>query len=232
MHTTETSMTIKEWSPEDRPREKLLLKGKSSLSDAELIAILLRSGTQTVSAVDLAKQILRNVDNNLHALATLTVKDLLKIRGIGHAKAVGIVAALELGRRRKDLMHHERPKISSAKDVFELFKADLPDIPHEEFWILLLNRANRVIKKEQISQGGVTGTVADPKIIFKIALQELACSIILAHNHPSGNLIASQADIILTKKLQEGAKLLDIQILDHIIIGGLKFYSFADEGLL
>jgi DNA repair protein RadC len=209
-----------------------MLKGKSALSDAELIAILLGSGTSSMSAVDLAKKVLQPAANNLHELARFTVKDLIKIKGIGEAKALTIVAALELGRRRKDLEGNEKSRISSSKDAYDLVKADLLDIGHEEFWILLLNRANRVIKKSQISQGGVAGTVADPKIIFKLAVDELASGIILAHNHPSGNLTASQADVDLTKKLREAGKLLDIQVLDHIIVAGQKYFSFADEGLM
>ncbi|HTJ51537.1 MAG TPA: DNA repair protein RadC [Cyclobacteriaceae bacterium] len=223
---------IKSWAVEDRPREKLLLKGKSALSDAELIAILLGTGTTTISAVDLAKQILQTSNYNLHELARISVKDLMKIKGIGEAKAITIAAALELGRRRKESEPDEKPRITSSADVFDNIKAELMDIPHEEFWVLLLNRANRVTKKKQISLGGVAGTVADPKIIFKLALEELASGVILAHNHPSGNLTASQADIDLTKKLKEGGKLLDIQVLDHLIIAGKKYFSFADDGLL
>jgi DNA repair protein RadC len=225
------SLNIKNWSPEDRPREKLLLKGTSALSDAELIAILLGSGTAKLSAVELAKQVLQTANNNLHDLAKFSVKNLIKTKGIGEAKAVTIIAALELGRRRKEHDQEEKPRITSSKDVYDLIKANLQDIAHEEFWILLLNRANRVIKKIQVSQGGVAGTVADPKIIFKAALEELACGIILVHNHPSGNLKASQADIDLTKKLKEAGKLLEIQVLDHVIVGGQKYFSFADEGI-
>lgn len=225
-------LNIKSWAAEDRPREKLALKGKATLSDAELIAILLGTGTSRLSAVDLAKNILQAVNNDLNELARLTVKDLMKVKGIGEAKAITIISALELGRRRKDFQAEEKPKIGGSGDAFEILKADLLDIPHEAFWIILLNRANRVIKKHQISQGGVAGTVADPKIIFKVAVEELASGIILAHNHPSGNLTASQADIDLTKKLKESGKLLDIQVLDHIIIAGKKYFSFADEGLL
>jgi DNA repair protein RadC len=232
MDVNDKPLTIKNWSPEDRPREKLLLKGKSTLSDAELIAILLGTGTTTLSAVELAKKILQHADNNLHALASRSIKELTEIKGIGEAKAITIVAAMELGRRRKDLDMNEKPKITSSKELYELLKGDLLDIPHEEFWIILLNRANRVIKKAQISQGGVAGTVADPKIIFKAAIESLATGIILAHNHPSGNLTASQADIDLTKKLKAGAKLLEMQVLDHIIVGGQKYFSFADEGLI
>lgn len=229
---TPAFINIKNWSPEDRPREKLLIKGKSTLSDAELIAILLGSGTTTLSAVDLAKKILQNAGNNLNELARLSVKDLMKLKGIGEAKAITIIAALELGRRRTDVEPDEKPKITGSADVFQLLKSDLLDIPHEEFWVLLLNRANRVVRKQQISQGGVAGTIADPKIIFKIALEELASGIILAHNHPSGNLTPSQADIDLTRKLKEAGKLLEIQVLDHIIVANKKYFSFADEGVI
>ena len=156
----------------------------------------------------------------------------MRIRGVGEAKALAIIAALELGRRRKEAEPDEKPKINNSKDAYDLLRPDLLDIAHEEFWVILLNRANRVIKKHQVSQGGVTGTVADPKIIFKAALDELACGVILAHNHPSGNLTASEADIQLTRKLKEGGKLLEIQVLDHLIVGGQKYFSFADEGLL
>lgn len=232
MNAEEKPLNIKSWSPEDRPREKLLLKGKSSLSDAELIAILVGSGTSKMSAVEVAKKVLQAAGNSLHDLACLSVKDLTKIKGIGEARAITIVAALELGRRRKDSGPDEKPKVSGSKDAYEILKSDLLDLPHEEFWVLLLNRANRVIKKYQISQGGVAGTVADPKIIFKMALQELASGIVLAHNHPSGNLTASQADIDLTKKLKEGSKLLEITVLDHLIIAGQKYFSFADEGMI
>jgi DNA repair protein RadC len=225
-------LKIKSWSPEDRPREKLLAKGTPVLSDAELVAILVGTGTATISAVELAKRVLKTVDNNLHELARLSVKDLMKVKGIGEAKAITIIAALELGRRRRDADADEKPRICGSRDCFEILKAHLQDIHHEEFWVLLLNRANRMVKKHQISQGGVAGTVADPKIIFKLALGELASGIILAHNHPSGNLTASQADIDLTKKLKEAGKLLEIQVLDHLIIAGQKYFSFADEGIL
>jgi DNA repair protein RadC len=225
-------LKIKSWSPEDRPREKLLTKGTPVLSDAELVAILLGTGTTTVSAVELAKRVLQTVDNNLHDLGRLSVKDLTKVKGIGEAKAVTIIAALELGRRRRDSDTEQKPRISGSRDCFDILKGHLQDILHEEFWILLLNRANRLIKKYQVSQGGVAGTVADPKIIFKVALSELASGIILAHNHPSGNLTASQADMDLTKKIKEAGKLLEIQVLDHLIISGQKYFSFADEGIL
>lgn len=225
-------LNIKSWAAEDRPREKLLLKGTAALSDAELIAILLGTGTASMSAVDVAKSMLQQAGNNLDDLARFTVKDLMKIKGIGEAKAIAIVSALELGRRRKDSGATDRPKIAVSKDAYDLLRGDLIDIPHEEFWVLLLNRANRVIKKHKISLGGVHGTVADPKIIFKTALEELASGIIVAHNHPSGNLTPSQQDIDLTRKLKEAGKLLEIQLLDHLIVAGKQYYSFADEGLL
>jgi DNA repair protein RadC len=225
-------INIKNWAAEDRPREKLLLKGRSALSDSELIAILLGTGTASMSAVDVAKNVLQAVNYDLNELAGLSVKDLMKVKGIGEAKAITIVSALELGRRRKDHLGEERSRINSSKDIFDLLKGDLLDLPHEAFWIVLLNRANKVIRKQQISTGGVAGTVADPKIIFKIALEELASGVILAHNHPSGNLTASQADLDLTKKLKESGKLLEIQVLDHIIVAGKTYLSFADEGLL
>ncbi len=225
-------LTIKSWSPEDRPREKLLLKGTSALSDAELVAILIGSGTPKMSAVELSKKILLQGNNNLNELARLSVKDLMKIKGIGEAKAITIVAALELGRRRKEQDPEEKPKITSSKDAFDLLKGEMMDLPKEEFWVLLMNRANRVIKKKRVSEGGVSGTVADPKIIYKMALEELATGIIVAHNHPSGNLQASQSDIDLTKKLKEAGKFLEIQLLDHIIIANQKYLSFADEGII
>jgi DNA repair protein RadC len=228
----ERNLNIKNWSPEDRPREKLRLKGKSALTDAELLAILLGSGTKATSAVELGKRVLQVVENDLHRLAKLSVSELTRFNGIGDAKAITIVAALELGRRRKALEATDRPKIGRSSDAYELIRSNLQDIPHEEFWVILLNRANRFVKKYQISQGGVAGTVADPKIIFKVALEELASGIILAHNHPSGNLTASQADVALTKKLADGGRLLEIQVLDHLIIAGQKYFSFADEGLI
>lgn len=223
---------IKQWAEEDRPREKLLLKGKAALSDAELIAILIGSGTRTLSAVDLAKKILNNSGNDLHNLAKLSVKELLKFKGIGEAKAINIVSALELGRRRKESEVIKKPIISSALDAYELMKPELMDQPHEEFWLIFLKRNNEVIHKKQISKGGVSGTVVDPKIIFKQALDVLASSIILVHNHPSGNLKPSQQDLRLTKKLKEAGVLLEIPILDHLIFTNESYYSFADESML
>ncbi len=232
MLLSQTTTKILSWAEEDRPREKLLLKGKAALSEAELIAILLGSGTVSMSAVDLAKQILSSVDHNLNSLAKLTIKDLEKFKGIGQAKAISIVAALELGRRRKEEELPARKTITSARDIFELMQPHLLDLPHEEFWIVLLNRANVVIRKVQISAGGVAGTIADPKLIFKSALEHLASAIILVHNHPSGNLKPSQTDRDLTRKLKEAGKYLDIPVLDHVIITEKQYFSFADEGIL
>jgi DNA repair protein RadC len=225
-------LKIKSWSPEDRPREKLILKGTSALSDTELIAILLGSGTRTMSVVELARQLLRSANNDLHRVAQLSIKDLMKIKGIGEAKAVTIIAAMEIGRRRKDLLQDDKIKITVSRDAYEILRPHFQDILHEEFWVLYLNRANRVIRKQQISLGGVAGTVADPKIILKSAIESLASGIILAHNHPSGNLDPSTLDIDLTKKMKEAGRLVEVQVLDHIIFGGSKYYSFADEGTL
>lgn len=225
-------LQIKNWPPEDRPREKLLNKGISALSDAELIALLIGSGTATGSAVDIAKKIIHGVGNSLHELARLSVKDLMKVRGIGEARAVSIVAALELGRRRKEQDLEEKPRIGSSKEAYDQIHQDLMDLAHEEFWVLLLNRANRMIRKKRVSEGGVSGTVADPKIIFKFALEELASGVIVVHNHPSGNPVASQSDIDLTRKLKEAGKFLEVQLLDHLIIAGQKYFSFADEGMI
>lgn len=225
-------MNIKSWAEEDRPREKLLSKGKSVLSDSELIGVLIGSGTNDMSAVALSKHILSNVDNNLNQLARLTVKDLIKFKGIGEAKAVSIVAALELGRRRREAEEVKKPKITGPQDVYNLLKPDLLDLQHEEFWVVLLNRSNLVIKKHLVSSGGVSGTVADPKLIFKAALEELASGIILAHNHPSGNLKPSQSDAQLTKKMKQAGQALEIPVLDHLIFCNQGYFSFADEGLL
>ncbi len=223
--------SIKQWAEEDRPREKLLLKGKSVLSEAELIGILIGSGTRTLTAVDLAKQILHSVDNNLNLLAKLSVNDLKKFKGIGEAKAINIVSALELGRRRKESDQPKIIKITSSKSAYEIMRPYLQDVPHEEFWVLLLNKANQLLKPVAISQGGVSGTVADPKIIFKTALETLASGIILVHNHPSGNLKPSQTDLNLTKKLKEAGRILEIPVLDHLIYTDSSYFSMADEGV-
>ncbi|MBK0404091.1 DNA repair protein RadC [Adhaeribacter sp. BT258] len=226
------TLGIKSWAEDDRPREKLLLKGRAALSDAELIAILIGSGTAKLTAVDVGKLIMGSVDNDLNALAKLSIKDLKKIKGIGEAKAITIVSALELGRRRKETAAAARTTITCSTDIYNYIKPQLLDLPHEEFWIILLNRANVVMQKVQISSGGIAGTVADPKIIFKKAIESSCSSIILVHNHPSGNTKPSAADITLTKKAKEAGLLLDMPVLDHIIFTENDYYSFADEGLL
>ncbi len=223
---------IKLWAEADRPREKLMLNGRRHLTDAELIAILIGSGSRTESAVDLSKRILASCANDLDALGRVSVKELSKFKGIGEAKAISIVAALELGRRRKDTIDKAVEKISGARDAFQLLIPMFADLNHEEFWILMLNQANYVIGKHLISKGGLAGTVADPKIIFKVALEHNAASIILAHNHPSGNLKPSDQDIRITKKLVEAGKMLDLFVLDHLIFTNRNFYSFGDEGLI
>lgn len=222
---------IRSWAEDDRPREKLLLKGKSALSDAELIAILIGSGNTEETAVDLSKRILQSLNNNISELAKLNVKDLMQFKGIGEAKAISIIAALELGRRRKDSEPEKRVKITDSQSAFDTIYPHLGDLNHEEFWVIFLNRANAVIGKQNISKGGVSGTVVDPKVVFKIAVQFPASGIILAHNHPSGNLKPSQADHQLTRKLKDAGKALDIPVLDHLIIGERDYFSFVDEGV-
>lgn len=227
-----TNLTIKDWAVEDRPREKLLKKGVQSLSDAEIIALLIGSGTKNESAVELSKKVLKSANNNLNELGKLATTDLTKMKGIGEAKAITIQAALELGRRRKISDILNKKKITQSKDVFELFQPIIGDLPHEEFWILLLNRSNKIIEKIKVSQGGVAGTVIDVKIILKQALERLASSIILCHNHPSGNKNPSKADDTITHKLKNGSEFMDIQVLDHIIIADTEYFSYADEGKL
>ncbi|MFN8416052.1 MAG: DNA repair protein RadC [Cytophagaceae bacterium] len=221
---------ITSWAEDDRPREKLALKGTAALSDAELIAILLGSGTRELSALDLAKEILYHSQNNLHELARKSIPDLCKHKGIGEAKAITLVAALEIGKRRKEVEGIDRLQIKTSQEVYQYFAGDLMDLPHEEFWVLLLNRKNKIIKPIKISSGGVSGTVADPKLIFKYALEHLASSIILVHNHPSGNPNPSDADIQLTKRMVQAGNLMETPVLDHIIIAHKNWYSFADEG--
>ncbi len=228
----EDYLSIKSWAEEDRPREKLLLRGKQHLSDAELIAILIGSGSRNESAVELSKRILQKSENNLNELGKCSLESLMKFKGIGEAKAITIAAALELGRRRQLSHIKTRPQIRSSKDAFQILAPLVMDLPHEEFWILLLNRANKVIAREQVSIGGVTGTVVDAKIIFRKALSNLACGIILCHNHPSGNLNPSQADLEITRKLKRAGETLEINILDHLIITENGYFSFADEGKL
>ncbi len=224
-------LSIKHWAVEDRPREKLLSKGISSLSNAELIAILIGSGNREESAVDVSKRILHDVSNNLNELGKATIEQLQKnYKGIGEAKAISIVAAMELGRRRKSSEVRVKPQISGSGDVYDLMSPVLSDLPHEEFWIILLNRGNKVISTQKISQGGISGTVIDVRLILKSALDQLASSIILCHNHPSGNIKPSHQDIRITQKLKEAGKVMDIPVLDHIIVTENGYYSFADEG--
>ena len=226
------SLKITDWAVEDRPREKLYQKGTSSLSDAELLAILIGSGTKSRSAVDLGRELLSMADNNLNSLGKLSISDLTKIRGIGNARAVTIAAALELGRRRKLAEMPEMPQIKCSRDVFELVTPVLSDLSHEEFWILFLNRSNKVINRMKLSQGGISGTVTDVRMIMKKAIENLASGIIVCHNHPSGNLSPSESDTRITQKIKEAGNLMDIQLLDHLIISDKDYYSFADNGLL
>jgi DNA repair protein RadC len=222
---------INQWAEDDRPREKFLLKGKSSLSDSELLAILIGSGSRNESAVQLCQRILFSVDNNLNQLGKLSIQKLTEFKGIGEAKAITIAAALELGRRRRTEDAEELKKITSSKAVFEIMQPIIGELPHEEFWILYLNNSNRVIHKAQLSKGGITGTVVDSRIVFKTAFEQSATSIILTHNHPSGKLVASDADKEITQKLKMAGKQLDIYVLDHIIVTETGYYSFQDEGI-
>lgn len=226
------SFSIKNWNEDDRPREKLLLKGQIALSDAELIAILIGSGNRNESAVSLSQRILASVGNNLSELGRLSITELMAFKGIGEAKAVTIAAAMELGRRRRTGEALERKKISSSNSVFEYVQPLIGELPHEEFWVLYLNNSNKVIKSAQLSKGGITGTVVDVRLAFKEALQLGAVAIILAHNHPSGTLRPSQEDIRLTKKLKTAGESLDIKVLDHLIITEKAYFSFADENML
>lgn len=225
---------IKSWAEEDRPREKLAQKGKQALSESELLAILIRTGTREQDAVQVAKELMSKVKNDLNFLSKFSVKDLLslKVKGLSETKAITIVAALELGRRRLASEARELPKISNSSEAFDVLYPLLADKPHEEFWIMLLNRANKVMETLPISSGGLTGTVADVRMIFEHAIKSRATSIMLCHNHPSGNLSPSQLDIDLTKKLVKAGETLDVKVLDHLIIGDGKYYSFADEGMI
>jgi len=227
-------LTIKTWAEDDRPREKLLRKGKATLSDAELIAILIRSGSREASAVDLAKKILAKAGNNLNQLAKMSISDLTSrdLKGMGRTKAITILAALELGARRHQSEALSKEQVTDSQTLYEILKPRMADLPHEEFWVIYLNKANKILSFESISKGGVAGTVADIKIIFKKAIEQLASSIILAHNHPSGNLKPSSADIQLTKKMKETGQIMEIEVMDHIIVSESGYYSFADEGMI
>jgi DNA repair protein RadC len=225
-------LKIKDWALEDRPREKLLSKGIQSLSDAELLAILIGSGSKNETAVELCKRILASVSNNINALGKLSIKDLMNFKGIGEAKAISIVAALELGKRRKISDILEKKQISTSNDAYELFVSLLGDLSYEEFWILYLNRSNRIIHQLKLSQGGISGTVSDIRIALKHGIEKLATGIILCHNHPSGNIQPSEGDIKITKSFYDAAKLMEINLLDHLIVGDGKYFSFADENLI
>ena len=227
-----TIQSIKNWATEDRPREKMLEKGRETLSDAELIAILIGSGNSNESAVDLSRRILRDVDDNLIQLSQLNINDLTGYNGIGEAKAVSILAALELGRRRRFAEASTQAFIKNSKDAFEYFYMRMSDLQHEQFWVMLLNPKNKVIKLVKVSDGGINGTTADPKRIFKIAVENNATALMLCHNHPSGSVKPSDSDIALTKNIVNGGKLLEIKILDHIVIGIDNYFSFADSGLI
>ena len=225
------NFTIKAWAEDDRPREKLLLKGRRSLSDAELIAILIGSGSRNQSAVELAQELLDNAQNSLQEFSKKTFADLCKFKGIGEAKAITIIAAMELGRRRGSEETVELTKITSSRVVFNIMQPIIGELPHEEFWVLYLNNSNKVIYKSQLSKGGITGTVVDVRIIFKTAFEHNATALILVHNHPSGVLQASDADKQITQKLKEAGKSLDVNILDHIIITEKSYYSFRDNSI-
>src|SRR5271157_547153 len=232
MEIFEGPFPIKNWAEDDQPREKLLLKGRSALSNAELIAILLRSGSPSESAVDIAKRILNKAKDNLVEVSRMSIEDLQEFKGIGTVKAATLIAALELGKRRNETEVLLKDKISGSKDAFEIFRNVIGDQIYESFWIIMLNKANRMIRKCCISEGGISGTVVDQKKIYKIALDHHASSIILGHNHPSGNVHPSEADQKITKKIKEAGVLLDVAVLDHIIVGDDEYYSFADEGVL
>lgn len=225
-------LNLKEWAVEDRPREKMLSKGSRALTDAELVAILIGSGNQEETAVELSRRILGSAGNNLNDLGRKNCEYFMQFKGIGEAKAVNIMAAMELGRRRKESGTPDRPTITGSMDVADFFTPLLGDLDHEEFWVLLLNRNNKVIDKYMASKGGITGTVIDVRTIMKNALEKLATSMILCHNHPSGNLVPSDADQQITKKLKDAGKIMDIQVLDHLIITQKSYYSFADNGIL
>ncbi|MFV8333050.1 RadC family protein [Flavobacterium sp. GSP14] len=222
---------ITNWSEDDKPREKLMLKGKSVLSDAELIAILIGSGSRNESAVDLSKRILASVNNNLNALGKVSLSQLIQFKGIGEAKAISIIAALELGRRRRAEEVVELKKVTSSKIIFEIMQPIIGELPHEEFWIIYLNNSNKVISKAQLSKGGITGTLVDVRIVFKTALEMGATGLILCHNHPSGTLIPSDADKQITKKLKLAGDSLEIKVLDHLIVTETSYFSFVDEGI-
>jgi len=226
------SISIKSWAEEDRPREKLSGQGRRALTDAELIAILIGSGSRNETAVELSKRILIHYDNDLNKLGKASIAELCKFKGIGEAKAISIIAALEIGRRRGETETKAPDEIRSSRDGYNVMRRHLMDLNHEEFWIMLIGRSNKVLAKELVSKGGLSGTVADPRIIFHIAIQHQASNIIMVHNHPSGSLKPSREDLMLTKKIVDAGNLLDIKVLDHLIISDAGYFSFGDEGLL
>lgn len=225
-------MSIKSLAEDDRPREKFLLKGKASVSDSELLAIIMGSGNREESAVELARRILNSVENNWHRLSQLSIKDLMKFKGVGEAKAISIATALEIGNRKSQQEVLERHQISSSKDVFEVLQPYLSDLSTEEFWAVFLNHQNKILYKTCLFRGGIASSIADVRVIFKTALEHFSTRIIVAHNHPAGSLKPSSEDINITKKIDEAGKLLEIELLDHIIIAQNKFYSFKEEGIL
>jgi DNA repair protein RadC len=225
-------LTIKSLSENDRPREKLATLGRQNLSDAELIGIILGSGNKNETAVQLAQRMLSENQNNINKLAKLSLAELKKFKGVGEAKAVNIAAAFELGRRRTEVETLQRVKITSSHVAYQILQKRLSDLPHEEFWVLILNRANQVIKEEYLSKGGISGTVVDVRLVCKSAIENNASSLVIAHNHPSGQLLPSEQDKKITKKLNEALQTFEISLLDHLIIGDQNYYSFADEGLL
>ncbi|WP_297332147.1 DNA repair protein RadC [Flavobacterium sp.] len=232
MEETQSPFSIKYWAEDDKPREKLMLKGKAALSDAELIAILIGSGSRNESAVELSKRILASADNQLGALGKLSIQQLMQFKGIGEAKAISIAAAMELGRRRRDESGPDLKQITSSRAVFDIMQPVIGELPHEEFWIIYLNNSNKVIYKAQLSKGGITGTMVDVRLVFKTALEHNAVSVILVHNHPSGVLKASEADKQITRQLKAAGHSLDIKVLDHVIITEKSYLSFTDEGIL
>lgn len=225
-------MSIKFLAEDDRPREKFLLKGKTSLSDSELLAIILGSGNNEDSAVELARKILASVENNWQNLSKLSIKDLMKFKGIGEAKAISVAATLEIGRRKASQETPEKTSISSARDSYNVFSQHLSDLRTEEFWAIFLNQKNQIVYKTQISKGGISGTLVDVRVLFRIALEHFATSIIVAHNHPSGSLKPSLEDIQITKSIKNAGEILNVTLLDHLIIGDNSFFSFAEESLL
>lgn len=232
MEETVKHLNIKSLAENDRPREKFSLLGRQALSDAELIAILLGSGNRNETAIQLAQRMLSGHNNNINELAKLSLSDLQKYRGVGEVKAIKIATAFELGRRRKETEVLERVRITSSYIAYEFLHKRLTDLPHEEFWVLLLNRANHVIREDCLSKGGLSGTVVDIRLICKMALESRASGLIMAHNHPSGQVIASEQDKLITRKLKGALQMFDISLLDHVIIGDQKYFSFMDEGLL